>query len=252
MIRHTARSLSRGVVLKRRLPPEFGGVPVLVSPECALGYWRHNLSKVDPFLLSMVKDLVRPGMVVWDIGANAGLFSFAAAGLGAQVVAIEPDTWLANLLHRSVLINRLPVTVLPAAVADKLGIRALHLSEQGRASNSLLGSGSAQTVITITLDWLLERFPAPQLVKIDVEGNESAVLSGAPNVLRTRPLLFCEVTQHHDDIAWLLGAAGYTLYAARERERHPLQRPSYDTLAVPQELQVPRASDETGKHCLPQ
>ena len=117
VIRRIAKRLSRGIVLKRHLPREFGGVPVLVSPECALGYWRFNLASVDPFLLSMAKELVRPGMTVWDVGANAGLFCFAAAGLGAQVVAVEADTWLANLLHRSALLNRLPVTVLPAADA---------------------------------------------------------------------------------------------------------------------------------------
>lgn len=240
MIRHILKRLSRGVVLKRRLPREFGAVPVLVSPECALGYWRYNLKSVDPFLLSMVTELVRPGMDVWDVGANSGLFSFAAAGIGAQVLAIEPDTWLANLLHRSVLTNRLPVTVLAAAVADESGISALHLSEHGRASNSLQGSGPPQDTVTVTLDWLLEHSPTPQLVKIDVEGCEAAVLRGAAKLLQTRPIVLCEVTRDHDDVASLLGAAGYILYAAREAARHPLQRPSYDTLAVPREVQVPR------------
>jgi FkbM family methyltransferase len=240
MIRNVVRRLSNGVVLKRHLPREFGAAPLLVSPECALGYWRYNLKHVDPFLLSMVSELVRPGMVVWDVGANSGLFSFAAAGIGARVVAIEPDTWLANLLHRSVLMNRLPVIVLAAAASDASGISALHLSEHGRASNSLQGSGPPQDTVTITLDWLLEHSPTPQLVKIDVEGCEAAVLRGATKLLRTRPIVFCEVTRHHDDVAYLLGAAGYALYAAREADRHPLQRPSYDTLAVPREVPVPR------------
>jgi predicted RNA methylase len=92
----------------------FGDAPLLVSPDSTLAYWRRDLSRVDPFLLSVVRELVRPKMVVWDIGANVGLFSFAAASLGAQVVAVEADTWLANLIHRSTMLNRLPVTVLPA------------------------------------------------------------------------------------------------------------------------------------------
>jgi FkbM family methyltransferase len=181
----------------------------------------------------MVRELVRPNMTVWDIGANVGLFSFAAASLGAQVVAIEPDTWLANLMHRSALLNKLPVTVLPAAVSDHQGVSRLYLSDQGKASNSLVGDGIAQTVIAVTLDSLLEHFAAPQVLKIDVEGMEYAVLRGARRVLQARPRIFCEVTDHHEAIGKLLTEANYQFYAAREPNGPPLLRPSRDTLAVP-------------------
>ena len=181
----------------------------------------------------MVRELVRPNITVWDIGANVGLFSFAAASLGAQVVAVEADTWLANLIHRSALLNKLPVTVLPAAVSDRQGISRLYLSDQGKASNSLCGVGIAQTVIAVTLDSLLDHFAAPEVLKIDVEGTEYAVLSGAWKVLQARPLIFCEVTGDYEAIGKLLREANYELYAAREAKRQPLLRPSRDTLAVP-------------------
>jgi FkbM family methyltransferase len=181
----------------------------------------------------MVRELVRPKMTVWDIGANVGLFSFAAAALGAQVVAVEADIWLANLMQRSVLLNQLPVTVLPAAVDDHHGVSKLYISDRGRASNSLGGSGPAQTVVTITLDSLLDHFSAPQVLKIDVEGMEYAVLNGARKVLQSRPVLFCEVSEHHDSIGELLRQANYKVYAARESNRQPLQRPSRDSLALP-------------------
>ena len=81
--------------MQRRLPKVFGGAPILVSPDSALAFWKRDLGSVDPYLLSMARELVRPGMVVWDIGANVGLFAFAAAALGApQVLAVEPDIWL--------------------------------------------------------------------------------------------------------------------------------------------------------------
>jgi FkbM family methyltransferase len=233
MMRRLLRRLSRDVVLRRRLPAEFGKVPILVSPDSALSYWKRDIASVDRHLLAMARELVKPGMVVWDIGANVGLFSFAAASLGAQVLAVEGDTWLVNLLQRSVAINHLPVTVLPAAVAEVCGIGRLQLSQAGRASNSLgEAGGNGQAVVTITLDWILRHFPAPQLVKIDIEGMEYAALQGAARTLALKPKVLCEVTQHYEEIGQLLTSAGYVMYAARRKDRTPLQRPSVDTLAV--------------------
>lgn len=207
---------------------------MFVSPDSALGYWRRDISRVDPFLLSIVREFVHPSMTVWDIGANVGLFSFAAAALGAKVIAVEADLWLANLMSRSVRVNQLPVTVLPAAISDAEGVVQLHLSQEGKSSNSLIGLGPTQTVLTVTLDWMLDRFPAPQFLKIDVEGSEFAVLNGASRVLEHHPKIFCEVTEHRESVGQLLRAAGYNFYAARASERGPLSIPSRDTLAIPQ------------------
>jgi hypothetical protein len=136
-------------------------------------------------------------------------------------------------MHRSTQLNKLHVTVLPAAVSDSAGVSKLYLSDQGKASNSLRGNGRAQTVVTVTLDWMLDHFPPPKVLKIDVEGMEYAVLSGARKVLQCRPLILCEVTEHHDLIGELLRGSDYEYYAARENNRNPLRRPSRDTLAVP-------------------
>lgn len=206
---------------------------MFVTPDAALQYWRWNLSKVDPFLLSMARELVRPGMMVWDIGANLGLFSFAAASLGAQVLAVEADIRLADLMQRSVSHNRLPVTIVPAAVASKRGVSKLYISDAGRSSNSLKGNGTFQTTVTVTLDSLLDDFPAPQVMKIDIEGLEYCALGAAGKVLDSRPIIFCEVTSDHDSIAQLLRDANYEFFAARATDRQPLQRPSRDTLAIP-------------------
>jgi FkbM family methyltransferase len=220
-------------VLKRRLPREFGSVPIFVTPESAISYWRWDVAKIDPFLLSMARELVQPNRIVWDIGANVGLFSFAAAALGAQVVAVEPDPWLASLIHRSALMNKLPVTVLPAAVSDRQGIWQLHTPDEGRSSNSLRRGSAGQTVIAVTLDSLLDYFAAPQVLKIDVEGMEVSVLAGAQRVLQARPSILCEVTGHHEEIGKVLEDANYNFFAARTSIRHPLRRPSRDTLALP-------------------
>jgi FkbM family methyltransferase len=59
--------------------------------------------------MRLAAETVGPGNTVWDIGANLGLFGFAAAvaaGPSGRVLAVEPDTALAGLLRRSAAVNR--------------------------------------------------------------------------------------------------------------------------------------------------
>src|SRR5689334_7118241 len=109
MWRSLLEAVSRHVVLKRRLPARFNRGTLFVSPGAGgLRYWRRDMDKVDAGLLSLVTELVRPSDTVWDIGANVGLFTFAAAavvGSSGCVLALEPDITLVQLLRRSALTN---------------------------------------------------------------------------------------------------------------------------------------------------
>ena len=121
------------------------------------------------------------------------------------MVALEPDAWLVQLLRRSALEQpdgSAPVQVMPAAVASEVSIRTLCLANRSRAANHLAEFGTTQTggareqqsVVAVTLDWLLETLPAPSVVKIDVEGAELEVLKGAHRLFETvRPVVLCEV-----------------------------------------------------------
>jgi len=209
-LRRIAEIASRGVVLRRRLPPQFGGKPLYVSPECGLRYWHHDISKVDPELLRIGDRYVREGDVVWDVGANLGLFGFAAAQRAAQVVLFEPDPWLGRLLGKSASFYD-NVTVTGAAIADYCGAGTLHIAARARAANFLQGGGSTQTggerqvqrVQVLTLDSLPP--PGPDVLKIDVEGAEVSVLRGASRILaEARPTVICEVSSHNVDAATAL------------------------------------------------
>lgn len=258
--RTAAERLSRGIVLNRRLPAEFRRLPIYVSPEAGLRYWL-RMSRVDPMLYRMVRELVTPGAHVWDVGANVGLFSFCAAALAGpsgSVLAIEPDAWLAYLIQRSSLEwNRAqapaaPVNVVCAAISDRSQVSNLQISERCRAANHLSesrgstqaeGNRFSQPALAVPLDFLLDYFPAPTVLKIDVETHEARVLMGARRLLETvRPVIWCEVSPDNSHSVFeILDRFGYDLYAAAATERVPLKRASWDTLALPK----PQAQGKT-------
>jgi FkbM family methyltransferase len=245
VIRSLAEKFSRNVVLKRRLPREFEGRKLFVSPDSALRYWRPGLANADRVLLRLAQRLVKPGDIVWDIGANVGLFSFSAAAMSGphgRVLSIEPDPWLASLLVRSEgqgLEGHAPVTVLPVAVSSDLGLIDLHVSKRGRASNFVSGFGSTQaggtrftiSVLSVSLDWISEKVPMPNVLKIDVEGMEHLVLRGARRVLERRPIVICEVSASHSrEVKSCLSSFDYKIL---DSQLNPAVEVPFDLVAVP-------------------
>ncbi|MBF0138558.1 MAG: FkbM family methyltransferase, partial [Magnetococcales bacterium] len=200
-----------------------------VTPGSALKYWRRDLGKIDPDLLRLASTHVKPGSRVWDIGANVGLFSFAAAGIAGthgQVVALEPDTRLVEIIRKSIRLpenSNLRLDILPVSMAGELGINRFQIAARGRSANHLANvigssqSGGVSTsypVITLTLDWLLEQYGRPDLIKIDVEGAELLVLQGGKMTLtKARPVIMCEVSEiNSQNISTLLQQHAYTLF----------------------------------------
>lgn len=219
-----------------------------ISPECGLSYWVGL--RASEKLLENAAETVKPGSVVWDVGANMGLFSFASAGLSGptgRVYAFEPDATLVTLLRRSARLNpqAAPVEVIPCAVSDAVSLARFNIAVRSRASNSLAGFGATQTggiretqtVLTVSLDWMAERIPPPDVLKIDVEGAELGVFRGAVRLLESkRPTLIFESHQEsREEVSSLLFRLGYTLYDSDlpAPQREPLPKPVFNTLAVP-------------------
>jgi len=246
-LRTVIERLSHRIVIRRRLPAPFAKARIYASTEGGLRYLRPSLDKVDPVLLRLAAELVRPGDTVWDIGANLGLFSMAAAvaaGPAGRVLSVEPDVVLVRMLRRSAAASadHAPVEVLPAAVTDRCGFVRFCIAQRNRSTNHVDGFGTTQTggvratelVPAFSLDWLAGHFPPPDILKIDVEGAEALVLSGAAEMLRGHPRIICEVAgENAAAVRDLLAAAGYTLYDGElpASQRSPVDQAPPNTLA---------------------
>ncbi len=103
--------------------------------------------RIDPIHRRFIRDWIAPDAVVWDIGANLGLFAFPAAlkARAGRVYAFEPDVDLAVNLARGLRLARnrgLPLTALCLAAADADGTATFEVSKFSRAMNRLAGVGA--------------------------------------------------------------------------------------------------------------
>lgn len=143
-------------------------------------------------------DAMAPGEVLWDVGAATGLFSMYAARRGLQVLAFEPKGTSFGVLVEHLALNGLGEAVFPLCVAlsDESGFTHLSLNQMaaGSGGNSVGGlpdqfghqvSVFNQGVPAYRIDDFRAAFalPAPDHVKIDVDGAEGLILSGGPKTL---------------------------------------------------------------------
>lgn len=136
---------------------------------------------------NLMAERVKPGMVAYDIGANAGFYCLALSrlvGPSGRVFAFEPNGNKVALLKRHLRLNRIAnVTIVQAAVADRTGVECFATNTTG----GVLVEKGDFIVPTVALDDL--DLPAPDFIKIDVDGAEARLLSGAIKVLSSHPII---------------------------------------------------------------
>lgn len=148
----------------------------------------------------IVQALAAP-KVFWDVGANVGFYSWLtmSADPALRAVLFEPDPDNIMLLRETVALSGLDraALVTKAASAEAGTARFVTDPESGTTSHLETGGtgvkGAVVTVETTTLDGELSRHPAPDLLKIDVEGAEDMVLAGASRLIgQVRPIVLIE------------------------------------------------------------
>jgi FkbM family methyltransferase len=160
------------------------------------GFW-------EMWLTQFLAQTVKPGMTVVDVGANYGYYTLLmgdAVGETGQVIALEPNPDAAALLAESVTLNGfgLRTRLVPQALGAEAG-SALLFAPDGEPKNALLVSqadlpgGRTLAVPVTTLDAIAHEIPRIDLIKIDAEGGEQAIVAGMQGVLnRDRPTLVLE------------------------------------------------------------
>lgn len=190
------------------IPVKLNGMTMRVDPAVSLPPGPE--AEYEPEFFAAFVAAIKSDTVVLDVGANQGLYSIAAARLGARVTAFEPAPPALDILRRMVRINDAVgrVTVVPAIVGDKHGcLSPFHAAETavGWASAAYQPPGTRRIhAPTVTLDgYCSEHSLTPGVVKIDVEGYELEVLRGMERLLReARPVILCAL---HPEILALRG-----------------------------------------------
>lgn len=214
----------------------------------ALGWATGGLASWEAAYFTACDRLIRhiQPRVVWDIGANVGIYTLYFASKHAcvsHVVAYEPDVDNLAWLHKNIHCNHLGerVTLRKAAVSHESGAATFHVDSFTGSTGSLerdtvfitryYGRPVYEATVTTTTidDEIRQGVLPPDFLKIDVEGHEIDVFRGARRLLReARPVMLVEFAgpRSGEAIAFLTGM-GYVLLdpvngQARDHVAHEL------------------------------
>lgn len=177
------------------------GAHLYISPRLESGYY---LGTWELEVQEMLAHFVRPGMKVFDIGANIGFFALALArlvGTEGLVVAFEPNPFVVPRLRKTIELNHLTnvqIEEIAAAEFDGQAYFSVSLTQaQGRFADLpyVPSDGDMIDVRCRTVDsYVVSTGIVPDVLLIDVEHAEGRVLRGMQQLLSTRkPLIVIEM-----------------------------------------------------------
>ncbi len=163
----------------------------------------------EPETFEWIRRHLNENEVLWDIGANIGMFSlYAAMGGKNKVLSIEPSAESYSTLNANIRLNKLEehIDALCFAASEKTNLLQLYMKDpsSGASHNSIeFGSNQfgefdvsgKQSVIAISLDDLdqIKGVASPNHIKLDVDGKEPQILLGASEVLKKVDTLLVEI-----------------------------------------------------------
>lgn len=199
--------------------------PVIVKTPFGFDFWVENIEKpgVENYVyqygiyevgtISVIRACLREGDCFLDIGSNVGLMTVVAAsqtGPSGKVVAFEPEPRVRGIIQKNVELNQFKnVTINDFAIGSESGALKLHLQDEISLGSATLsrqenGNDGIEVKVKKLDDYLQEtQIPNIRMMKVDVEGWEHEVLSGAQQLLSSpdAPIICVEYSQlsHEED-----------------------------------------------------
>jgi FkbM family methyltransferase len=210
----------------------------IVIPNSLCEWRAKTFSTKEPETLEWI-DSFEEKSVVWDVGANIGLYSmYAAKKRNCLVWSYEPSVFNLELLARNIFINGLQsqICIVPIALNEQMGSSAMRMTttEWGGALSTFgenLGwDGKIVKEVfefkTIGLSMddtkMLLKIPQPDYIKMDVDGIEHFILKGGEKVLGLVKGILIEVNDDFHEQAekchQLLTQAGLVLKEKRQSD----------------------------------
>jgi FkbM family methyltransferase len=168
-------------------------------------FWERMFSEE----LEKVKEYIKRGDTVIDVGGNIGFFVLILnelLGNEGNIFSFEPSKRLKERLEKTIKINNIKnVTIVNLALGESEGKTTLHYNPKQTGLSSIITDfekGSVSEEIQITsLDKFYENIQSRiSFIKIDTEGYEPQVLKGARKIIsRNKPTIYIELGGEYQD-----------------------------------------------------
>jgi FkbM family methyltransferase len=189
-------ALLKRIMNVRRIQVETANGRFLIDPVSNLGLALCRCGEYESEMTRTLQNLLRPGSVFMDLGANEGFFTVVGArlvGPDGRVIAIEPQSRLLSIVEANCTANGVGkiVEVVNVAISDKSGRSVLFLTSDLNSGASGLSRATryplpTQQVNTLTLAELVSRLDLSRidLLKVDIEGYEYEAILGSQQLFR--------------------------------------------------------------------
>tara|TARA_R110002020_G_scaffold307380_3_gene523219 strand:- start:2489 stop:3136 length:648 start_codon:yes stop_codon:yes gene_type:complete len=148
-------------------------------------------------ITNLFKKLIKPNQIVIDCGSYIGTHTVTMSNLAGKVYAFEPQPLVANCFRKTLQAKMLEnVVFTEVALSNQIGVDNIFTNNDGDASLSGIRDHKFTTNYLCNLDTLDNIIPNNErisLIKIDVEGSEWEVLSGAKRIIKSsKPIIILE------------------------------------------------------------